>query len=163
MFHMKLRLADQKRILPDELTLGGLAIGILIAPFILLRYRVMGGLLSVFFGVNLSDRLQSVMEAVFGAFFPAFSLWFVGWAYFKVRQREGLGLGDVKLTAMVGAFLGLQNALMALLLGALVGSLLGFTYIKVSGKDASTYELPFGSFIGAAALAVALGAPRLGI
>ena len=151
----------EKRLLPDELTLGGLAIGILISPFILLRYRVLGALVNILLGLNLPEWAQSLIEAALGAVLPAFALWFVGWAFSRVRGREGLGLGDVKLTAMIGAFLGMQNALMTLLIGAVVGSVLGYAFIKLSGHDPSEYELPFGSFIGAAALVVSLAGPRL--
>jgi leader peptidase (prepilin peptidase)/N-methyltransferase len=151
----------EKRLLPDELTLGGLAIGLLISPFVLLNYRVMAALLSILFHINLPDRWQSLIEAGFGAALPALSLWFVGWAYFKIRGVEGLGFGDVKLAAMIGAFLGMQNALMALLVGALSGSIIGFAFIKLAGKDPASYELPFGSFIGAAALIVALVGPGI--
>jgi len=151
----------EKRILPDELTLGGLAIGIVLSPFVLFNYRVMAAILSIFFSINLPERWQSLLEAVLSAALPALSLWFVGWAYWKVRGIEGLGFGDVKLAAMIGSFLGLQNALLALLIGALSGSVLGYLFIKLAGKDPASYELPFGSFIGAAALAVALVGPGL--
>ncbi len=151
----------EKRILPDELTLGGLAIGLVLSPFVLLKYRMVSVMLSIFFGVNLPDRWQSVVDAGASALLPALSLWLVGWAYWKWKGVEGLGFGDVKLAAMIGAFLGMQNALMALLVGALSGSVLGFMFIKLAGKDPSSYELPFGSFMGAAALAVAIVSPGL--
>jgi leader peptidase (prepilin peptidase)/N-methyltransferase len=79
-----------------------------------------------------------------------------GWLYFKLRQREGLGLGDVKLVAMVGAFLGLNGALFMLIFGSLAGSLIGYAYIRYTRQDPSTYELPFGTFLGLAGIAVAL-------
>ena len=60
-----------------------------------------------------------------GACLPALLLWGGGWLYEKVRHREGLGFGDVKLMAMVGAFLGLRGALLTLVLGSLAGSLVG--------------------------------------
>ena len=71
-----------------------------------------------------------------------------------MRHREGLGLGDVKMVAMIGAFLGLQGALLTLIAGSLLGAIVGLFYIWFTGKDASTYELPFGTFLGTAALAV---------
>ena len=91
-----------------------------------------------------------------GASLPAFFLWFAGWLYEKIRHREGLGLGDVKLVAMVGSFLGLFGALQTLVLGSIAGSVIGYSYIKLTGKDPSSYELPFGTFLGAAALLVAV-------
>ena len=73
-----------------------------------------------------------------------------------MRHREGLGLGDVKLIAMVGSFLGLRGALFTLVLGSIAGSVIGYIYIKVTGKDPGSYELPFGTFLGAAALLAAI-------
>jgi len=58
------------------------------------------------------------------------------------------------MVAMIGAFLGLQGALLTLIVGSLLGALVGLCYIWFTGKDASTYELPFGTFLGAAALGV---------
>jgi prepilin signal peptidase PulO-like enzyme (type II secretory pathway) len=57
---------------------------------------------------------------------------------------------------MVGAFLGLQGAVAAWFLGSISGSLIGLIYIKAAKKDAGTYELPFGSFLCASALFVAV-------
>ena len=67
-----------------------------------------------------------------------------------------MGLGDVKMVAMVGAFLGLQGALLTLILGSLAGGLGGLLFILLPRKNASTYQLPFGAFLGAAALGVAV-------
>ena len=83
-------------------------------------------------------------------------IWLVGWLYEKFRHREGLGFGDVKMIAMIGAFLGLRWALLTLISASLFGSIGGLAYIFLTKKDASTYELPFGSFLGLAALAVAI-------
>ena len=100
-------------------------------------------------------------QAVAGALVPAFFLWGGGWLYAKIRHREGLGLGDVKLMMMVGSFLGLQYTLSAMLLGSMAGSIISLLYIKVTKRDASTYELPFGTFLGAAALAVAMAGQKM--
>jgi leader peptidase (prepilin peptidase)/N-methyltransferase len=97
-----------------------------------------------------------VGESVLGAGMAGGMLWLVGWTYEKLRHREGLGLGDVKMAAMIGAFLGLKFALLTLITASLMGSAGGLIYIFVTRKDASTYELPFGSFLGMAALAVAM-------
>jgi leader peptidase (prepilin peptidase)/N-methyltransferase len=113
------------------------------------------------FGVELAGTVQSLAESACGALLPALVLWGGGWIYYKVRHREGLGFGDVKLIAMVGSFLGLRGALLTLILGSICGSILGYGYIKATGKDASTYELPFGTFLGAAALATAIVGPRI--
>ena len=99
---------------------------------------------------------MSLCQAALGAALPAFFLWGGGWLYLKIRHREGLGFGDVKLMVMVGAFLGLQATLTTLLLGSLAGSVISLLYIWIAKKDAATYELPFGTFLAGAALVIGL-------
>jgi leader peptidase (prepilin peptidase)/N-methyltransferase len=140
----------EKRILPDELTLGGALLGLVFALFV-----PVPDVIARLFGLDVQPRLESLVDAAIGAI-PAFFLWSAGWIYEKVRHREGLGLGDVKLMVMVGVFLGLHGALYTLVLGALSGSIVGLLYIKLTRQDASTYELPFGTFLGIAGLAVAV-------
>jgi leader peptidase (prepilin peptidase)/N-methyltransferase len=94
----------------------------------------------------------SLAESAVGAVVPAGMLWQGGWLYEKVRHREGLGFGDVKMIATMGAFLGVHATLLVLILGSILGSVLGLTFILLARKDASSYELPYGSFLGAAAL-----------
>jgi leader peptidase (prepilin peptidase)/N-methyltransferase len=60
------------------------------------------------------------------------------------------------MIAMIGAFLGLRLALLTLMLASLLGALVGLIYVVATRKDSSTYELPFGSFLGLAALIVGL-------
>jgi len=142
-------------ILPDELTLGGTAAGIVLAIFTPMPVSVEWFLLALL-RLQPTGRAASVLESILGAGLPALLLWFVRWSYEKVRHREGLGLGDIKLIAMVGAFLGLSGALLTLIIGSLAGSIIGYGYIRATGKDPATYELPMGTFLGVAALAVAL-------
>jgi leader peptidase (prepilin peptidase)/N-methyltransferase len=140
----------EERILPDEFTLGGAAAGVIFAAFVPFDSGIMRLLL-----VRVENpRLASMAESLFAAVFCGGILWLVGFLYEKLRHREGLGLGDVKMVAMIGAFLGLQGALMTLIAGSVLGSVVGLCYIWFAGKDASTYELPFGTFLGVAALAV---------
>ncbi len=141
----------EERILPDEFTLGGTLAGLVLAAFVPVPDSTAPELLWLV-GVHPPERVGWVLEAALGAGLPAFFLWGGGWLYEKVRQREGLGLGDVKLIAMVGAFLGMRNALETLIVGSLSGSILGYAYIKFTHKDPATYELPFGTFLGLAAL-----------
>ncbi len=145
----------EKRLLPDELTKGGMLVGFAFSFFVPVPDVTATALLWLL-GVEPSGRWQWVAEAAFGAALPAFFLWGGGWMYEKVRHREGLGFGDVKLIAMVGSFLGLRGALGTLLVGSIAGSILGYGYIKATGKDAANYQLPFGTFLGAAGLALAL-------
>jgi leader peptidase (prepilin peptidase)/N-methyltransferase len=150
----------EKRILPDEFTKGGIVLGLIFAFFVPVP-DITAQAIFWMAGVELSGTLQSVAEAAAGAFLPAFFLWVGGWLYFKFRHREGLGFGDVKLIAMVGSFLGLRGALLTLILGSIAGSVIGYGYIKLTGKDPAYYELPFGTFLGFAAIAAAIAGQRL--
>jgi leader peptidase (prepilin peptidase) / N-methyltransferase len=149
----------EKRILPDEFTLGGAILGLVFAWFVAVPDITAQAVLWMF-GFSISGKPQSLAEAAFGSLLPAAFLWGGGWVYEKIRHREGLGLGDVKLIIMVGAFLGLRGALQTLILGSVSGSILGYGYIKATHQDTSTYELPFGTFLGLAGLAVALWGPK---
>jgi leader peptidase (prepilin peptidase)/N-methyltransferase len=150
----------EERILPDEMTLGGLLAGLVFAYFVPME-RFLEPIISMVAGIRMSLKVDSLAEAALGAGLPAFFLWGGGWLYEKVRHREGLGFGDVKLIAMVGAFLGLRGALLTLILGSLAGSVVGYTYIKLTHKDVSTYELPFGTFLGLAAIVTTLVGDKL--
>ncbi|MDP9055639.1 MAG: prepilin peptidase [Acidobacteriota bacterium] len=142
-------------ILPDELTLGGFLIGLVFALFIPVPDSTFR-FIAAMFGYHPAPRLGMLAEALFGALVPAGAIWFGGWLFEKVRHKQGLGFGDVKMLAMVGAFLGIRGALLTIVLGALAGSLIGIVYIKATGKDPNDYPLPFGSFLGAAALFAAI-------
>lgn len=148
----------EERILPDELTLGGAAAGLLLALFVPVNDSIAEVLLWLA-GLHPGPRWDSLAEALMGAVLPSFFLWFGGWLYFRLRHREGLGLGDVKLIGMVGAFLGLHGALLTLIIGSVLGSIIGYAYIRIAHKDPASYELPFGTFLGAAGIAITLGNP----
>ncbi|HLK51734.1 MAG TPA: prepilin peptidase [Bryobacteraceae bacterium] len=150
----------EERILPDELTIGGTVVGLVLSIFVQVPPSL-AGLFPLITHVEFSPRSLSLMEAVMGAALPPSFLWLAGWVYEKVRHREGLGLGDVKLIAMVGSFLGFGGALYTLVLGSIAGSVIGYGYIKITGQDPATYELPFGTFLGAAALLIALTARQV--
>ena len=151
----------EKRILPDEFTLGGTVLGLIFAAFRVPVPDITARAIGWMAGAELPEWSHALAESALGATLPAFFLWFGGWLYFKVRHREGLGFGDVKLIAMVGSFLGLRGALLTLILGSISGSVIGYGYIRLTGRDASTYELPFGTFLGAAALLAAILGTRL--
>jgi leader peptidase (prepilin peptidase)/N-methyltransferase len=144
----------EERILPDEMTKGGIVLALIFAWFVAMNDIGSQGILGLLWmaGLHVPARWDSVAQAAIGAAFPSFFLWIGGFLYEKIRHREGLGFGDVKLIAMVGAFLGLQAALFTLLIGSLAGAVIGYIYIKLTHKDASTYELPFGTFLGIAGL-----------
>lgn len=112
-------------LLPDRLTLPGIAVGLaaqLVAPLVGLGPAVIGTVLGA-----------GILLAVWG-------LWWV------IRREEGMGLGDVKMLALVGAFLGWQGVLVTLFFGALSGSAVGLALMGRGGVDLRS-KLPFGVFL----------------
>lgn len=95
--------------------------------------------------------------AVCGA---AVILLLIRWIYRALRHREGMGLGDVKLLALIAAFLGFWPAMLALFIGALTASLYGAALL-VRGKAATTSKLAFGSFLAIGGLVAALYGEKL--
>jgi leader peptidase (prepilin peptidase)/N-methyltransferase len=85
-------------------------------------------------------------------------LWLVAEVYYRVRHEEGLGMGDVKMLAMVGAFLGWQLTLMTLMLASLSGTVIGLGLIATK-RGGLKYALPFGTFIALGAAAAATIGP----
>jgi leader peptidase (prepilin peptidase)/N-methyltransferase len=158
----------EKRLLPDELTKGGMCLGFAFALLVKMPDVMVNALPQLALMLLkrpldpkfvLSGRWDWLAESVFGAAAPSLLLWAGAAAWGKLRGREMLGFGDVKLIAMVGSFMGLTGAMMTLLFGSSAGAVLGLIYIKATGKKFSEYELPFGTFLGLAALAVALVGP----
>ena len=72
-----------------------------------------------------------------------------------------MGFGDIKMMLMIGAFLGLRDSLLTLIIGSVVGSVVGSLYIRITHKEVSTYELPFGTFLSMGAIVVTLIGPTV--
>jgi leader peptidase (prepilin peptidase) / N-methyltransferase len=137
------------QILPNILTLPGAIAGILLSPF---------QSISLFSDI-VSFKIASLVlpsnpiaalpwcGSLFGAVIGGGILLVVGLGYEKLRKRQGLGLGDVKMMAMVGAFLGWRLALLTLFFGSLIGSLLGVFLIILRRGNLQT-KLAFGVFLG---------------
>jgi prepilin signal peptidase PulO-like enzyme (type II secretory pathway) len=132
------------------------------------------------------ERFLGVIEALLGAAFGSLLLWGAATLYKLVRGREGMGMGDVKMMAMVGAFLGLRGTFLTILLGSLLGSVVGVSVVlalylggwrnavakRASRRGlgtesslrwaiASQYQLPLGTFLGIGALTLVYLAPSL--
>lgn len=114
-------------IIPDEFTLGGLVLGL---------------------ALSLRDGTPGLMDAGVGAVVGFGTLWAVAWLGEKVFGKEAMGGGDIKMMAMVGAFLGWQGALLTVFLGALVGSVI-FGPIALRTRKL----VPFGVFLALGAAA----------
>lgn len=151
----------RERILPDEVNFFGLGAGLLFSLFT----KQLDGTALYFakrwFDFPPPQMALSFADAVLGAVMGSGLLWVVAEGYFRLRGREGMGLGDVKMMAAVGAFLGIKRTLMTILAGSLLGSVIGICLIALT-KKGRDYELPFGTFLGAGALLVLFfGTPAL--
>lgn len=143
------------RILPDPITLNGIWIAVLLnvtfgypSPFAARLFRWLG-----FEVVNV--RVLAFTGSLLGLAFGGGLLWLVGEAFYRIRGIEGMGFGDVKMMAMVGAFLGLPLAALTIMMGSFIGSIAGLILMRFFGKSRE-YELPFGTFLGGSAIVVSL-------
>ena len=151
----------RERILPDEVNFFGLAAGLLFSFFTKSLDGTALWLSNRWFEFPPPQAALSFADAVLGALAGSGLLWIVAEGYFRLRGREGMGLGDVKMMAAVGAFLGLKRTMMTVLVGSLLGSVIGIFLMAVT-KKGRDYELPFGTFLGAGALLVVFfGTPAL--
>lgn len=117
-------------LLPDRITLPGIAIGLALQP-----WWHGPGLLSAAIGA----------AAGAGVLILVWGLWYL------VRREHGMGFGDVKMLAMIGAFLGLRSTGVALFVAVLLGALTGLALLAV-GRFGFRSKLPFGLFLGIGAL-----------
>jgi len=122
------------QILPDVITLPGFALALIYAVF--------------------RDDL-TLRQALVGAIVGAGFLLFVYGVYFLVRRKEGLGMGDVTMMLMVGAFLGWMPTILTLILASFTGALVGAAVMKFGKKDLQ-FALPFGTFLAPAAFVAML-------
>jgi leader peptidase (prepilin peptidase)/N-methyltransferase len=129
----------EHHLLPDALTLPGIAAG--------LAFSALGGLATL---------PGALLGAAIGGALP----YLVIVAYRALRGGEGMGLGDVKLLAMIGAFLGWQGALLALGLGSCAGAAVGVA-MMAAGRARRDTELPFGVFLALAAALVLFAGPAM--
>lgn len=141
------------RILPDAVNFTGLGIALVVSFFASNGDGTAMWLARRLFDYPPPDPVISFADAVLGAALGGGLLWLVGAIYFQLRGREGMGFGDVKMMLMVGAFLGVKKTLLTILAGSVLGSVLGIIFILARRKERD-YELPFGTFLGMAALLV---------
>jgi leader peptidase (prepilin peptidase) / N-methyltransferase len=152
------------QILPNVITVPGTLIGILLSR--LQAQEFYEDPISLNLAVTLkADNPTAILPwvgSLMGAAIAAGVLFLVGFAYQLVRKKQGLGMGDVKMMAMVGAFLGWRLALLTVFIGSLVGSIFGILLILFRGKTMQT-KLSFGTFLGMGAiLAVFFGSTLIG-
>jgi leader peptidase (prepilin peptidase)/N-methyltransferase len=151
----------RERLLPNLVNLVGFVIGIIISFFTLPTDGAALWISNRLFEFPPPRPVISLADALLGALAGAGLLWIVGEGYFRLRGKEGMGLGDVKMMGMVGAFLGLKRTLLTVLVGSLLGSVIGIV-IVLAARKGRDYELPFGAFLGAGAiLTIFFGSPLL--
>jgi len=117
-------------LLPDRLTMPGILLGLALQPWL---------------------PATSFVDAVFGAIGGAGILILVVNAWYWLRGDEGMGLGDVNMLAMIGAFLGWRHMLLTLVLAAVIGALVGIVLLILRRAEWQS-RLPFGVFLAAAGL-----------
>lgn len=143
----------RERLLPDKVNYTGFVLGLIISFFTPPSDGTALWLCGKLFAYPPPPPVISFVDALLGAALGSGLLWAVSEGYFRMRGREGMGLGDVKMMLMAGAFLGVKRTLLTILAGSVLGSALGIAFILARRKE-SDYELPFGSFLGMAALLV---------
>lgn len=126
------------RIIPDELSVGGLVLGLAARGF----------------------TTQGVLAGLIGALVGMGSLYLVAAAYRRATGVEGLGGGDVKLAGMIGAFLGWPGVFLTIFAAALAGSVIGLSLIA-AGRGTRRTALPFGTLLAPAAVLAALVGPSI--
>lgn len=145
------------QLLPDAITFPGIAVGLLSSPF--------HGVSESFIpAASLDTAIDACVAAAFGfAILWAINAGYRGWQAVRgvprADREDGIGRGDFKLMAMIGAFLGLRLLLFSLFFGAISGALFGVYMLRFGGFGWKS-KLPYGVFLGGAALlALFVGQP----
>jgi len=176
------------RLLPDVINWPGFAAGLMFSAFVPPDQGFAGALIGRFLQVRLPGFAAGILDGILGAAFGGFLLWGLAAGYKAVRGHEGMGMGDVKMIAMIGAFLGLRGTFLTLLVGSLLGSVIGIGLVvalylggwrsglakRASRRGLGTerqlrwaiarqYQLPLGTFLGMGALAIVYGGPVIAV
>src|SRR6202167_2601029 len=171
----------ETKLLPDAMTLPGLALGILfslVVPVNDLASHIIPGMVSTALRSEISWRVWSLSDSLLGAAVGASFLYGAAAIYLRARGVEGMGFGDVKLMAMIGAFLGTKLTVLTIFAASLAGSLFGLStvlavWMKRTRRNQARgtsrvaaqrrawqsarlalryYEMPFGVFLGGMAI-----------
>jgi leader peptidase (prepilin peptidase) / N-methyltransferase len=171
----------ETKLLPDALTLPGLALGLifsLLIPVNDLASQFLPGVVNLPFSGEVAMRILSLVDSLLGAALGASFIYGAGAIYLRWRGTEGMGFGDVKLMAMVGAFLGIKLTIFTIFTASLAGSFFGLTTVfvvwlkrthrfakRLANAQAArrrgwqsaqvvyrNYQMPFGVFLGSMAI-----------
>ncbi len=122
------------RIVPDVISLPGIGFGFL------------ASIIQYYWPLEALSNLPSPVSSLVGIIIGGGSLFLVAWSYQFFTGIEGMGGGDIKLLAMIGAFLGWPSIPVALFFASLIGSVVGVAFMLKKGVD-SKYALPFAPFL----------------
>lgn len=122
-------------IIPDSISIPGIIVGFVVR--VLLEGR--------------SDYVAAMIDSTAGILVGGGALYLVAVGYEKLKKQEGMGGGDVKLIAMLGAFFGWKAVLLILMLSSFLGSIIGLLMVLILRKDLK-FAIPFGPFISIAGL-----------
>ena len=128
----------EHHLLPNVITLPAIAIGL----------------------ISSAVLPPGIVDALIGVILGGGVLWLIGEAYFRYSGQEGMGGGDVKMLAMIGAFLGWKLVLVTLVLSSVAGSLIGLFVILIK-RGGMKYALPYGTFLALGALVASLAGDRI--
>jgi leader peptidase (prepilin peptidase)/N-methyltransferase len=128
----------EHHLLPNVITLPGTAAGLIVSLIV----------------------PPGLVDAILGTLLGGGVLWLIGEAYYRYAGQEGMGGGDVKMLAMIGAFLGWKLVLVTLVLSSVAGSVIGLLVIGLRRGDMK-YALPYGTFLALGALAASLVGDRI--
>jgi leader peptidase (prepilin peptidase)/N-methyltransferase len=171
----------ETKLLPNKLTLPGIVLGMLfslIVPVNDLASQFVPGVVNLPVSSDIAIRLFSLFDSLLGAAVGASFIYGAGAIYFRWRHVQGMGFGDVKLMAMVGAFLGVKLTVFTIFTASVAGSLFGLATVAMvwikrtrrflrrfsdaaaarrrAWQSAQTvyhyYQMPFGVFLGSMAL-----------
>ena len=152
-------------LLPNAITYPGIVVALvarLLVPLVMSRPYfddvgpLMNGALS-----GMPIWAVSLIGALLGALVGGGSLWLMGWTWEKLRGIEAMGLGDVKMMFMVGAYLGWRLTILTIFVGVFSGSVIGTLLMLQQGKRDMKMLLPFGVFLGIGAIAAILVGPQI--
>lgn len=171
----------ETKLLPDAMTLPGLALGVvfsLLVPVNDLASQFLPGVVNLPLNGEITARLLSLLDSLLGAAVGAAFIYGAGAIYLRWRGAEGMGFGDVKLMAMVGAFLGIKLTVLTIFAASIAGSIFGLTTVflvwikrtqrfmkRLANVQSArrrgwrsaqivyrNYQMPFGVFLGSVAL-----------
>jgi leader peptidase (prepilin peptidase)/N-methyltransferase len=125
------------QIIPDVLSIGGLVAGLVLAVF-----------RPIFLDL---DPKFGFLDGLYGVLIGGGVLFVIAYGYQLITKREGMGGGDIKFLAMIGAFIGYKGVIFSLISSSLLGTIIGIPLMLAKKKD-TRYAIPFGPFLSLAAL-----------